>query len=297
MSLVALVNAATPISVCKPLVGKLAVDVSISLDALDLDYNNFLEAAEHSYKINDAVSLSLEDRLVLKAFLEPPLGGQPVHDLDAAAHQNVAVIINYIEKKQPLNKKHEKFEGEGRGMHIGNGLILTAYHVVAEGMTTPYATDHDSVTLLNQPDRRMKYTLVAYNPLRDVALLKVPVLSSDSRTPLFYLTDGSPFSYFVERGGQGNDDPTPRPLHIPLVITDEEGVSIGGGISLNRIATIPTHYVIPGDSGLPVFDEHYRFAAILTGARYGTRVNRVAGIVDMCIIKTLLQRYFASVKK
>ena len=127
---------------------------------------------------------------------------------------------------------------DGSGAVIGDGLIVTNAHVVAGGKHP---------TVLTHPDgRALDATVVAFDPNRDVAILRVP----DINRQALPLGDGS-----FDVGGVGAVFGYPRggPLTLSPFkvgdVTEAKGFDIYDSKHITRKIYILSSDLAPGDSG------------------------------------------------
>jgi S1-C subfamily serine protease len=132
---------------------------------------------------------------------------------------------------------------DGSGAVIGDGLVVTNAHVVA-GSKHP--------TVLRHPDgRALDATVVAFDPNRDVAILRVP----DIGRPPLPLGDGS-----FDIGGAGAvfGHPLGGPLKLSPFkvgdVTDARGFDIYDAGRTTRKIFILSSDLAPGDSGGALID-------------------------------------------
>lgn len=95
-----------------------------------------------------------------------PAGGQT-----ALAGIDPQVILQAKRATVGILRESERFQFKGTGIHVGEGYIVTARHVV--DVTGDQKTLHPSVTILTQDLREMPAFLAAEHALTDVALYRV----------------------------------------------------------------------------------------------------------------------------
>ena len=132
---------------------------------------------------------------------------------------------------------------DGSGAVIGDGLVVTNAHVVAGGKHP---------TVLTYPDgEALDATVVAFDPDRDVAILRVPDLDA----PVLPLGDGS---FGVGGVGAVFGHPGGGPLELsPFKVgdaTDARGFDIYDSHRTNRHIFILSSELRPGDSGGALVD-------------------------------------------
>ena len=134
---------------------------------------------------------------------------------------------------------------DGSGAVVADGLVVTNAHVVA-GSKHP--------TVLRHPDgRALDATVVAFDPDRDVAVLRVPDIG---RPPLPMGDD----SFGVDGVGAVFGHPLGGPLKLsPFKVgdkTDARGFDIYDAHRTNRTIYILSSDLAPGDSGGPLVDQN-----------------------------------------
>ena len=132
---------------------------------------------------------------------------------------------------------------DGSGAVIGDGLVVTNAHVVAGSK---------QLTVLRHPDgRALPATVVAFDPNRDVAILRV----ADIGRPALSLGDGS-----FDKGGVGAvfGHPLGGPLKLSPFkvadVTDARGFDIYDAHRTTRRIFILSSDLAPGDSGGALVD-------------------------------------------
>jgi S1-C subfamily serine protease len=138
---------------------------------------------------------------------------------------------------------------DGTGFVAARDLVVTNAHVVA-------GEEHTSV---ETPDgRRLDTELVAFDPNRDLAVLRVPGLGM----PVLTRADGG-----IDQRGSIFGHPGGGPLReSPMRIAEEilaDGTDITRTSSTQRQVFVLAAVAAPGDSGAPVVDDTGRVLGVL----------------------------------
>lgn len=317
LSLLAVVTCATPHkteAIPPPDTESKTIDVATNIppDALPPPILN------ESYVFNAAAQLSPNDRSLLERFLTPLPDIQPKNGFDELIHENIGLIVNI----QQIPWRPKPRAEIGWGTHIGNGLVVTATHVIAEYELNTAVRNADVIGFLH-PETPYGYDILACNAVSDIALIKIPTFLSDGTTPLLYLDEcsrvvsNSP-TYFIDTGviklpQRVTRKEDKRPPHLPITLGTKDrlepavfaqGIGPEGGslytwiLRTNIIFPSDDYYIGPGDSGFPVFDTTtYRMGGLVivgpTQERDGTVVND-GGIADACRIREFITHYLAA---
>jgi S1-C subfamily serine protease len=168
----------------------------------------------------------------------PDLGAPPpASGIDSALAQQVAASTVQVESEECSRVR------EGSGAVVGDGLVVTNAHVVAGSTHT---------RVFRHPDgRALDATIVAFDPGRDLAVLRVPGIDR----PALPLDDGS----FGE-GGVGAVFGHPRggplllqPFSVGRVV-QAVGRDIYDDARTERKVFFLASHLEPGDSGGPLVD-------------------------------------------
>jgi S1-C subfamily serine protease len=160
----------------------------------------------------------------------PPGGGIPAPAAAAVTRSTVKVEGTACDRIQ-----------EGTGFVVGADLVVTNAHVVAGESHTRISTEDG---------RRLDTQLVAFDPNRDLAVLRVPGLD----LPPLIEADG----HIDERGALFGHPGGGGLRQAPMSIAEQivaRGTNIGRTASTEREVFVLAAVTAPGDSGAPVVDD------------------------------------------
>jgi len=147
--------------------------------------------------------------------------------------------------------------GHGSGVHIGNGLILTAEHVVASAASAP--TDKPvAVTIRDDRGNEFVADILWASARSDIALVKIP-LSPEASPPeasqlvCRQIVVGEPVMV------SGNPSSMQFARSWGRISTGEQAISRWHRAVATDVAALP------GSSGGPVFDEAGQLIGIVVG--------------------------------
>lgn len=267
--------------------------------------------------VNKDVRLSQQDKSLLESFTHASEYSLPPIDV-WSIERSIAYIFNPGIYMHDGNTKY--LRGEGRGLHIGNGLVLTAYHVVEDKVYNQNTRSEDRI-IIPHPDMNPKpYTFLIYikSPHAEIAILKVPEYP-ETDYPLLNLAlcdslGNDNWSYFIEYGKigmrLGADDASPqakddRPTHVPVWLGQYANVRIQDKLFNLREFFISDSDALrsalsKGDSGIPIMNnDHALVGLISTGplesAFIETDTAPASGtITDACMIREVIRAYLKS---
>jgi S1-C subfamily serine protease len=180
---------------------------------------------------------------VFDTLTSPDAGDPPVGGVEADVAARVAASVVKVE-----GIACERVQ-DGTGFVVARDLVVTNAHVIAG----------EERTRVETPDgRRLDTELVAFDPNRDLALLRAPGLGM----PVLTRGDGS-----VDQRGSLFGHPGGGPLReSPMRIAEEivaDGTDITRTRSTQREVFVLAAVAAPGDSGAPVVDESGRVLGVL----------------------------------
>lgn len=271
------------------------------------------DVAAKSYQCNKRAHVSSTDVTLLNAFIDPPnsYSRVPFPEYDEI-YQHLPYIVDpgdgmelqFTESSFALMPKKSitprKQSSLGMGFHIGNGLIVTSYHVAVGSNESAFEDLRRRVIFPQTPLQGKPYTLLAYNPVTETAVLKVNDIVSSQTTPVTYLAHcfdnelypRDPSHFFVISSNISTTYDRPRLFSVPMVseYTVEDYVwGNGKRFVLERKFPHPTS-LKPGDSGAPLFTNDYLLVGVVIGGdRYA---HRLGGIADNCAFKELIDSCF-----
>jgi S1-C subfamily serine protease len=161
---------------------------------------------------------------------EPPSDGIPAAAAAAVTRSTVKVEGTACDRIQ-----------EGTGFVVADELIATNAHVIAGESHT---------RILTEDGRRLDTQLVAFDPNRDLALLRVPGLA----LPALALGDGHVDEHGALFGHPGGGALRQAPMSIAEQIV-ARGTDIARTASTEREVFVLAATTAPGDSGAPVVDD------------------------------------------
>lgn len=168
----------------------------------------------------------------------PPGGGIPAPAAAAVTRSTVKVEGTACDRIQ-----------EGTGFSVGSNLVVTNAHVIAGETRTRVVTEDG---------RRLDTQLVAFDPDRDLAVLRVPGLA----LPALAEGDGHVDDRGALFGHPGGGALRQAPMRIAEQIV-ARGTDIGRTHSTERDVFVLAAVTAPGDSGAPVVDESGRVLGVM----------------------------------
>ena len=170
---------------------------------------------------------------VFRQLTDPGAGDPPLDELDPAVAAAVRAGVVRVEGQAC------SFLVDGSGFAVTDSLIVTNAHVVAgERATRVYSED----------GRRRDATVVAFDPARDLALLRV----DGGLTPL-PLGDGAVDQLGAVVGHPGGGPLRAAPARVDRIV-DARGTDIYRAASTDRNVLVLAARLAPGDSGAPFVD-------------------------------------------
>ncbi|HEX9505959.1 MAG TPA: trypsin-like peptidase domain-containing protein, partial [Acidimicrobiia bacterium] len=168
----------------------------------------------------------------------PPAGGIPAAAAVAVSRSTVKVEGTACDRIQ-----------DGTGFVVADDLIVTNAHVIAgESRTRVYTED----------GRRLDTEVMAFDPNRDLAILRVPGLA----LPPLVEGDG----HIDDRGALFGHPRGGALRQAPMRIAEQivaRGTNIGRTASTEREVFVLAAVTAPGDSGSPVVDEAGRVLGVM----------------------------------
>lgn len=137
---------------------------------------------------------------------------------------------------------------DGSGAVVANGIVVTNAHVVAGEAST---------TVITPGGSQLDATVVAFDPVRDVAVLHVPSLGVSS-LPIVDAQIGATGGVF---GYPGGGPETQSPAEVAQRI-DAQGTDIYGNGPTHRDVLVLAAKLHPGNSGGPFIDDQGRVAGL-----------------------------------
>jgi len=137
---------------------------------------------------------------------------------------------------------------DGSGAVVANGIVVTNAHVVAGEAAT---------TVITPGGSQLDATVVAFDPVRDVAVLHVPSLGVSS-LPIVDAQIGATGGVF---GYPGGGPETQSPAAVAQRI-DAQGTDIYGNGPTHRDVLVLAAKLHPGNSGGPFIDDQGRVAGL-----------------------------------
>jgi S1-C subfamily serine protease len=168
----------------------------------------------------------------------PPAGGIPAAAAAAVARSTVKVEGTACDRIQ-----------DGTGFVAADNLIVTNAHVIAGESHTRVSTEDG---------RRLDTQLVAFDPNRDLAILRVPGLA----LPPLSEGDGHVDDHGALFGHPGGEALRQAPMRIAEQIV-ARGTDIGRTTSTERDVFVLAAVTAPGDSGAPVVDQAGRVLGVM----------------------------------
>jgi Trypsin-like peptidase domain/Colicin V production protein len=168
----------------------------------------------------------------------PPAGGIPAAAAAAVSRSTVKVEGTACDRIQ-----------DGTGFVMGTNLVVTNAHVIAGESRTRVVTEDG---------RRLDTELAAFDPNRDLAILRVPGLA----LPGLSEADGYPDLRGALFGHPGGADLRESPMRISEQIV-ARGSDIARTATTERDVFVLAAVTAPGDSGAPVVDESGRVVGVM----------------------------------
>ena len=137
---------------------------------------------------------------------------------------------------------------DGSGVVVANGIVVTNAHVVAGERST---------TVITPGGADLDATVVAFDPVRDVAVLRVSGLGADA-LPIVDAQIGETGGVF---GYPGGGPETESPAAVAQRI-DAQGTDIYGSGPTHRDVLVLAAKLHPGNSGGPLVDDQGRVAGL-----------------------------------
>lgn len=280
--------------------------------------DNFIaRVRERAYTINDWPVLSLNDRAVLERFISP---GE-ITSQGSLCPPQIPYLLNIPQDMEIGNlvdilRRCRAEEGSlpseasdlspslplrmGRGVHIGNGLVITAAHTTIVAVD-PYLYHSVAVPTTTSP-QQLEYAVLGYSKISDIALLKVFSVPDERTYPLIPIASCSDIQhsspdYFIDQmRGEVSDDlletinrGRPSRISVSLGEYEEERIPWYDKITMKRRIYTGPLPMLPGDSGLPVFDGSYNLTGIVSEKAFGGEEGAL--IVHACAIHDLILQY------
>lgn len=180
---------------------------------------------------------------VFDTLVSPDAGEPPADGIPAAAAARVAASVVKVE-----GVACERVQ-DGTGFVAARDLVVTNAHVVAGEERTRVETSDG---------RRLDTELVAFDPNRDLAVLRVPGIG----LPALARGEGG-----IDQRGSIFGHPGGGPLReSPVRIAEEivaDGTDITRSSATEREVFVLAAVAAPGDSGAPVVDEEGRVVGVL----------------------------------
>jgi S1-C subfamily serine protease len=179
---------------------------------------------------------------VFERLTSPDAGRPPVGGLDAGVRERIRPAVVKIE-----GRACDEIQ-QGSGFVAADDLIVTNAHVVAgERVTTVILTD----------GRRLAASVVAFDPNRDLAVLRVRGLdvTVPSRADAPVDTPGSVIGY----PGGGSQHEAPARVAQQIIA---RGRDIYGNAPTRRDILVLAAALAPGDSGAPLVDSRGRVIGV-----------------------------------
>jgi S1-C subfamily serine protease len=168
----------------------------------------------------------------------PPPGGIPAAAAAAVSRSTVKVEGTACDRIQ-----------DGTGFVMGTDLVVTNAHVIAGESRT---------RVITEDGRRLDTTLLAFDPNRDLAILRAPGLALPALTE----GDGQPDMRGALFGHPGGGALRESPMRISEQIV-ARGSDIARTATTEREVFVLAAVTAPGDSGAPVVDESGRVVGVM----------------------------------
>ncbi|MFI5045523.1 MAG: MarP family serine protease [Acidimicrobiia bacterium] len=198
----------------------------------------------------------------------PPDGGVPADVAARVARSVVKVEGVACDRVQ-----------DGTGFVAGRELVVTNAHVVAGEPSTDVETSDG---------RRLRARVVAFDPRRDLAVLRVVGLG----LPALELAAGGVDTRGSLFGHPGGGDLRESPMRIAEEI-NAEGTDIWREASTERRVFVLAAVAAPGDSGAPVVDEQGRVLGVLFAldlsrptTAYAVSDDELTAVLDPVVART-----------
>jgi S1-C subfamily serine protease len=180
---------------------------------------------------------------VFDTLSSPGAGTPPADGIPAEAASRVIKSTLLVEG-QACNRIQE-----GTGFVVSSGLVVTNAHVVAGERSTRVTTSDG---------RRLDATVIAFDPNRDLAVLRVPGLS----LPALELGQGTIDERGALFGHPGGGELREAPVRIAEEIT-ARGTDITRTTPTERDVFVLAAVTAPGDSGGPIVDADGRVIGVM----------------------------------
>ncbi|MEI6507912.1 MAG: trypsin-like peptidase domain-containing protein [Bacteroidota bacterium] len=225
-------------------------------DAVDFSYFNLLKNKTFLKNLQVDTNFSIKDPI-----LSINSSSKNVQDVSEATSSTVTI--------------KRKDGGHGSGFAVSrDGYIITNYHVIAGDRVNKLA---ELTVILSEGDE-IPVTVVRYNRMRDLALLKV----DKSFEKCFNLSSNKSFKKLMEVYTVG----TPKSIEL--------GQSVSLGIISNERKSNNNHLlqlsmsINPGNSGGPLFEKNGNLQGIVTSKLVGFATEGVGFAIPAYLIPTYL---------
>lgn len=191
---------------------------------------------------------------------------------------------------------------DGSGVALGDGSVLTAAHVVAGAteISVLLAQGPDGRQESGQQDTEYPATVVAYDTLRDLALLSVsdPAGAPDDRPPSL-ISGSPPLRASLSEGQIGMVVGAATSGNVQFEVEDKTIIEIDevrGSRRSQRAGYILQAVTKPGDSGSALYDNDGRLAGLLFAVSTGDEARSwatAAEEIDTFLVDQSLTGTFA----